>query len=272
MIKTFQHSDKNKLNDAVNFYLETDHFDVVDGSFDVFDYDNKIQFIQSIISKEDVIVKFYANGSIKSSSKFKQYEKASMHGSWYNNGKVKDGITFYFSPIAELGFGLEFEEGNIISGDYVEWYESSGCVSKYINYVDGKPNIYLEWYDDSVSPKDKLHIDIPVISIEDMYSDESTYFHAGLNQQLKMSGQFDYNDEGLELEKSGEWIKWNDKGEKVLNIFYKDGKIKNLFDESYFDVDPFPCHEDDHNERRNCGICRGPSIKHSPEWVDYDEE
>ena len=270
MIKTFQHSDKNKLNDAVNFYLETDHFDVVDGSFDVFDCDNKIQFIQSIISKEDVMVKFYANGSIKSSSKFKQYEKASLHGSWYNDGRVKDGITIYYSPIAELGVALEFDEGNILSGDYVEWYEFSGCASKWINYKDCKPNNYLEWYDDSVSPKDELHKDIPVISGYGMQNDEPVKFRAGLNQQLKMSGQFD--DEDSELEKSGEWIKWNDKGEKVLNIFYKDGKIKNLFDESYFDVDPFPCHEDDHIERQNCGICRGPSIKHSPEWVDYDEE
>ena len=101
-----------------------------------------------------------------------------------------------------------------------------------------------------------------------MKEDITYKMRAGLNQQLRMLGQFDYEDS--ELQKSGEWIKWNDKGEKVLNIFYKDGKIKNLFDESYFDVDPLPCHEEDHVERQNCGKCIGPDIKFKPEWVDYD--
>ena len=93
----------------------------------------------------------------------------------------------------------------------------------------------------------------------------------GSGQQIKIKGQFKDNEDTHELEKDGEWIKWNDSGEKILNVLYKDGKIKDVVNKFYYDSDPLPCYEDYHQEKRDCGDCAGEEIiKWGPDMVNYD--
>ena len=56
MIKTFQCSDSRELDDIINYYLETDHFEIIDSSYKVLETDKKPLFTLAIKSKMDSMV------------------------------------------------------------------------------------------------------------------------------------------------------------------------------------------------------------------------
>jgi antitoxin component YwqK of YwqJK toxin-antitoxin module len=161
---------------------------------------------------------------------------------------------------------LEREHNYCLDGNYVEWYENSGNILKWIPYYDGHPQWYMEWFEASAPGSKTKDYAIPSHNPQNIAEKK----WCGSEQQIKIKGQFKENKDTSELEKEGEWIKWNDKGEEILNVLYKDGKIKDVVDELYYDSDPLTCHEDYHLEGRDCGNCQGNVIQCAPEMVDYD--
>ena len=228
MIKTFQSTDRNELDNIINFYLETDHFEILEGSYDVIKSEDGRLYSLTLSSKPNIHVEKSAEGKILRS--WSILTEKNMEG-------TRDGYAFYYSPMMDNKIKLEFEHYVIIGGGpYVDWFDD-GEIKRYIEYKDGRPIMCLQWHNSnrSVNPAKKSRsIDVNGI----IY---------GEKQQIELIGYYEQTPEDYEdlyFAKHGEWIVFDHHGDIRFKGNYDYGKLKGDFN-----YDPLPDYESSGDDR-----------------------
>ena len=237
MIKTFQCSDKCELDDIINFYLETDHFEILHGSYEIIESNDGRLYSTTLSSKPNIHVEKSTEGKILRS--WSTLTEKNMEG-------TREGYAFYYSPMMDNKVRLEFEGYTIIGGGpYVEWFDD-GEIKRYIEYEDGDPIMCLQWHHSSVSVK----------PIKKSRSIDVNGVWYGEKQQIELIGYYNEDNEDYIKVKDGEWTVFGGDGD----IRFKGNYDSGMYQDGNFDYDPLPNYESFEN---------GECITSSVEAVNY---
>ena len=138
MIKTFQCSDKRELDDIINFYLETNHFEILHGSYEIIESNDGRLYSTTLSSKPNIHVEKSTEGKILRS--WSTLTEKNMEG-------TREGYAFYYSPMMDNKVRLEFEGYTIIGGGpYVEWFDDGELIhSRFKNGTED--GVWTIWYE-----------------------------------------------------------------------------------------------------------------------------
>jgi antitoxin component YwqK of YwqJK toxin-antitoxin module len=146
--------------------------------------------------------KFYhSNGKIKEETSYKEGKQNNEWKVWYSNGNL-------------------FVDGKI-NGENKQWYETGELMNKYIRINDKKEGEYIEYHKNGNIMVKTSHKN------DKVYGDIEFYFPNG---QLHKKFYCLDGDIKLNLYKiNGQYKEWNEKGNLIREIDYKNGKLDGLY-------------------------------------------
>ena len=241
MIKTFQCTDSSELDDVINFYLETDHFEILDGSYEIIESDDGRLYSITLSSKPNIHVVKSTEGKIL----------RSWSGDAERCNNMEEGDYFSYSPMLDNKVRLKFEGPVIIGGGpYVEWFDD-GEIKRYIEYEDGDPIMCLQWHHSSGSVK----------PIKKSRSIDVNGVWYGEKQQIELIGYYNWGgneDDDFIKVKDGEWTVFGGDGD----IRFKGNYDRGMYQDGNFDYDPLPNYESPESDYGDC-------LTSGVEYVDY---
>jgi len=250
MIKTFQSTDRNELDNIINFYLETDHFEILEGSYDVIKSDDGRLYSLTLSSKPYVVVNSNYIPEFGSDLPLGKILRSWSTSPEKGDEGLRWGNAFYYSPMMDNKVMLEFEVDIKGGGPYVEWFDD-GEIKRYIEYEDDQPIMCLQWHNSnrSVNPAKKSRsIDVNGI----IY---------GEKQQIELIGYYEQTPEDYEdlyFAKHGEWIVFDHHGDIRFKGNYDYGKLKGDFN-----YDPLPDYESSGDDRIQS------AVEHAEYYIDW---
>ena len=94
-IHTIQSSDKDEFDKQVNFFLNENSVEILDGTYEIIKKDDGLIYSQVIvIDKNKLDLDFYKNGQKKYEGKYKKQLKVGKWTYWREDGQIKEEGTY----------------------------------------------------------------------------------------------------------------------------------------------------------------------------------
>ena len=232
-IHTIQSSDKDEFDKQVNFFLNENSVEILDGTYEIIKKDDGLIYSQVIvIDKNKLDLDFYKNGQKKYEGKYKKQLKVGKWTYWREDGQIKEEGTYKDGKEdgvwTELFNGQKYREKTYKDGKkdglWTEWYVN-GQKWWEGNYKDGKED--GEWiYWDRNGQKNQ----------KETYKDGEL---DGLYTTWYKNGQKSTEESYKDGERVGLWTKWYENGQKEEEgmVLSDDGYIKLIGKWTYYNKD-----------------------------------
>ena len=218
-IHTIQSSDKDEFDKQVNFFLNENSVEILDGTYEIIKKDDGLIYSQVIvIDKNKLDLDFYKNGQKKYEGKYKKQLKVGKWTYWREDGQKLTEGTFKLGKKDGLWTewyvnGQKWWEGNYKDGkedgEWIYW-DRNGQKNQKETYKDGElDGLYTTWYKNGQK------------STEESYKDGKR--GDGLWTKWYENGQKE--EEGMVLSDDG-YIKLIGK----WTYYNKDGSVKEIKD------------------------------------------
>jgi antitoxin component YwqK of YwqJK toxin-antitoxin module len=180
-----------------------------------------IYFTKDTTQKYTGLVQYTSDYGIKFTGKLLDGKKDSTWNTWHDNGQKRSEL-FYVNGVREGEYRGWFDDGSKmfinhyengkLNGENIHW-DSFGNKEMYLYYIDGKPDGRCIFWNENRERK-------------------ITYYRNG----LKSGKEISYYKNGIKKSENnyvddirhGEWLDWNEKGQRILEANWVKGKLEGF--------------------------------------------